>query len=132
MLRSRPGPRARSERLRPGLSGAPAGEGGDGDMWEPREACGGHYGAVVDACWAAGGAALLTVGADQTARLAARCAGRWCELARPQARARAGPAGAACGCLRPCRAGLLPTGWVRGLRGLGERPSARKVNNGDQ
>ena len=105
MLRSRPGLRARSKRLHPGLSSVHAGEGGDGDIWEPREARGGHYGAVVDACWAAGGAALLTVGADQTARLAARCAGRWCELARPQARARAW---AGRGCLWPPAA--LP-GW---------------------
>ena len=55
-------------------------------MWEPREARGGHYGAVVDACWAVGGQALLSVSADQTARLTARSGGRWCELARPQAR----------------------------------------------
>ena len=65
-------------------------------MWEPREARGGHYGAVVDACWAVGGAALLTVSADQTARLTARCGGRWCEIARPQARPAKGF------CLRSC------------------------------
>ena len=69
-----------------------AGAGGDGEMWEPREARGGHYGAVVDACWAVGGAVLLTVSADQTARLTARCDGRWCEIARPQVRAARGPA----------------------------------------
>ncbi|KAK9841002.1 hypothetical protein WJX81_004992 [Elliptochloris bilobata] len=60
------------------------GAGGEGEMWEPREAHGGHYGGVVDACWAVGGAALLTVSADQTARLTAQCDGRWCEIARPQ------------------------------------------------
>eukprot|EP00887_Chlorella_sp_A99_P005490 scaffold1.g5490.t1 len=51
----------------------------------PRHALGGHYGPVVDACWAADGGCLLTVSADQTARLTARAAGgRWCEIARPQ------------------------------------------------
>lgn len=41
--------------------------------------------AVVDACWAADGACLLTVSGDQTARITTRLAGgHWCEIARPQ------------------------------------------------
>jgi hypothetical protein len=43
--------------------------------------------AVVDACWAADGACLLTVGEDQTARITTRLqGGHWCEIARPQVR----------------------------------------------
>lgn len=45
----------------------------------------GHFGPVVDACWAADGACLLTASEDQTARITAQLhTGRWCELARPQ------------------------------------------------
>lgn len=59
---------------------------GGGGRWVPEPALGGHYGPVVDACWAADGACLLTVSADQTARLSTALApgGHWCELARPQ------------------------------------------------
>lgn len=53
--------------------------------WLPRHALGGHYGPVVDACWAADGACLLTVSTDQTARITTQLAsGHWCEVARPQ------------------------------------------------
>lgn len=61
--------------------GGSAGHGG----WLPAHALGGHYGSVVDACWAADGACLLTVSEDQTARMTTRLAGgHWCEIARPQ------------------------------------------------
>lgn len=63
-------------------------------MWDPRHACGGHYGAVTDATWAFRGAlerggallpgCLLTVGADMTTRLTVQAGGRLWELARPQ------------------------------------------------
>ena len=47
---------------------------GGGGAWLPLPALGGHTGEVVDACWAADGACLLTVGGDQTARLTTRLA----------------------------------------------------------
>lgn len=62
--------------------------------WQPRHACGGHYGAVTDATWAFAGAVhadgaplsgcLLTVSADMTTRLTVGMQGRFWELARPQ------------------------------------------------
>lgn len=58
----------------------------EGDLC-PDRAVGGHYGAIVDACWAADGASLLTVSCDQTARITALITGeqsQWCEIARPQ------------------------------------------------
>ena len=54
--------------------------------WVPRPVRGGHSGPVVDMCWAADGACLLTVSADQTARIFTRCRGSWCEVARPEVR----------------------------------------------
>jgi elongator complex protein 2 len=40
---------------------------------------------VVDACWAADGACLLTASIDQTTRISTRRQdGHWCEIARPQ------------------------------------------------
>lgn len=56
--------------------------------WEPRPARGGHFGAVVDMCWGADGACLMTSGADQTARIFSACGDTWCEIARPQVRFR--------------------------------------------
>ncbi|KAL4430983.1 hypothetical protein ABPG75_006239 [Micractinium tetrahymenae] len=58
---------------------------GEENGWLPQHGLGGHYGPVVDACWAADGACLLTVSTDQTARITTRLAGgHWCEVARPQ------------------------------------------------
>ena len=42
----------------------------DGSL-QPRPAASGHYGAVVDACWAGNGGCLLSVSTDQTARITA-------------------------------------------------------------
>jgi elongator complex protein 2 len=79
--------------MRPCLS---AGEAGSADAaadaaagaglssWLPRHACGGHFGAVVDLCWGAGGRCLQSVSTDQTARLFTDVGGQWCELARTQ------------------------------------------------
>ena len=36
--------------------------------------------------WGLDGACLLTVSADQTARIFSDCRGAWCEIARPQVR----------------------------------------------
>lgn len=59
--------------------------GDEGASWLPQHALGGHFGPVVDACWAADGACLLTVSTDQTARITTQLAGgHWCEVARPQ------------------------------------------------
>ena len=54
--------------------------------WVPRPVRGGHSGPVVDMCWAADGACLLSVSADQTARIFTGCQGSWCEIARPEVR----------------------------------------------
>lgn len=59
----------------------------------PQPASTGHYGPIVDACWAANGSCLLTVSADQTARITAEVLLEpekktgttiWREIARPQ------------------------------------------------
>ncbi|KAJ2150844.1 Elongator subunit elp2, partial [Coemansia sp. RSA 560] len=55
----------------------------EGDAWTPRAAPTGHFGAVRDACWSADGEYLLTVSADQTARVWAH-KNEWHEVARPQ------------------------------------------------
>ena len=58
---------------------------GGGGGWAPGRAPGGHWGPVVDATWAVDGGCLLTVSADQTARLTAEVEGAgWCEIARSQ------------------------------------------------
>lgn len=47
---------------------------------------------MVDACWGADDGCLLSVSTDQTARITARLHdGQWCEIARPQVRARPPP-----------------------------------------
>jgi hypothetical protein len=61
-------------------------QGRDVGGWIPRPVRGGHSGPVVDMCWAADGACLLTVSADQTGRIFTRCRGSWCEIARPEVR----------------------------------------------
>lgn len=53
-------------------------------MWVPHQALGGHYGPVVDMCWALHGACLFTASEDQTARIFSEFQGGWCEIARPQ------------------------------------------------
>lgn len=60
------------------------GRGGDG--WRPRPAVSGHFGSTQDVCWDPQGSCLLSVAADQTARLfgCVRETGRWMEVARPQ------------------------------------------------
>ncbi|KAJ2258292.1 Elongator subunit elp2 [Coemansia sp. RSA 454] len=55
----------------------------EGDAWTPRAAPTGHFGAVRDACWSTDGEYLLTVSADQTARVWAH-KNEWHEVARPQ------------------------------------------------
>ena len=62
------------------------GKGRDAGGWVPRPVRGGHSGPVVDMCWAADGACLLSVSADQTARIFTTCQGSWCEIARPEVR----------------------------------------------
>ncbi|KAL4426818.1 hypothetical protein ABPG77_006604 [Micractinium sp. CCAP 211/92] len=73
----------------PAAGGAASGDAGglndEGAGWLPQHALGGHFGPVVDACWAADGACLLTVSTDQTARITTQLAdGHWCEVARTQ------------------------------------------------
>lgn len=58
------------------------GEGSRG--WVPQHALNGHYGAVVDMRWDAGGRCLHTVSEDQTSRIFSACKSHWCEIARPQ------------------------------------------------
>lgn len=60
--------------------------GRDAGGWTPRPVRGGHSGPVVDMCWAADGACVLSVSADQTARIFTGCQGTWCEIARPEVR----------------------------------------------
>lgn len=71
----------------------------------------------MDACWAADGACLLTVSADQTARITTRMhGGHWCEIARPQvhghdfAAVAALPAGAGAGGQHPGAAAARQAG----------------------
>lgn len=57
--------------------------------WQPRPALGGHVRRVAGLSWGHGGLqrALITVSADQTARMFASVgggSGKWCEIARPQ------------------------------------------------
>ena len=58
------------------------GRGRDAGGWVPRPVRGGHSGPVVDMCWAADGACLLSVSADQTARIFTELPG---ELVRDRA-----------------------------------------------
>jgi hypothetical protein len=70
----------------------------------PVHALGGHWGPVEDLCWGVDGRCLLSVSADQTARLFTDFDGHWCELARPQVRRPAPlhPRRAPAGCCRTC------------------------------
>jgi elongator complex protein 2 len=56
----------------------------DSGACTPVHALGGHFGPVQDLCWGVDGRCLLSVSADQTARLFTDFDGHWCELARPQ------------------------------------------------
>ena len=78
----------------------------DGGLWRADRSAGGHTRAITDLAWAGDGGCVLTVSADQTARLstttttttggngrgggdggdgaAASSASAWCEVARPQ------------------------------------------------
>ncbi|KAJ2485141.1 Elongator subunit elp2 [Coemansia sp. RSA 2320] len=63
--------------------------GGDAGGWQPRFSVSGHYGSVQDVCWDPLGNYVLSVSADQTARLFAPLAlapagTAWREIARPQ------------------------------------------------
>jgi len=53
-------------------------------QWEAAQCVGGHFGAVVDCCWALGGDCLLSASTDQTARITTVRDGSWFEVARPQ------------------------------------------------
>ena len=67
-------------------NGVDSSHGRDAGGWIPRPVRGGHSGPVVDMCWAADGACVLSVSADQTARTFTSCQGSWCEIARPEVR----------------------------------------------
>ncbi|KAJ1718817.1 Elongator subunit elp2, partial [Coemansia erecta] len=68
----------------PGQPGQPGQQPGQG-AWEPRAASSGHAAGVRDVCWHASGLAVLSVAADQTARVFARTQhSGWREVARPQ------------------------------------------------
>ena len=58
--------------------------GAEQGSWRAQHALGGHFGPVVDLSWGLGGSCLISVSADQTARIHAPHRGHWCEIARPQ------------------------------------------------
>jgi len=72
-------------RFRIFLNSAGTSEEAAAGSWTPCHSLGGHFGAVVDLAWSFDGACLLSVSADQTARIITRAAdGSWLEAARPQ------------------------------------------------
>ena len=54
------------------------------DKWEGVNVVGGHFAAVTDLCWSPTGQYLVSVSADQTARLWGEWCEKWHELARTQ------------------------------------------------